>query len=106
MNTNKNYVFLLVLVWIVSSVIRCDYSIGGVLLICLFYKTRNTPWVRFLLCALLLYVFYGSVEMYGLFALIPISLYNGKRGPSAKMLFYWFYPVHLFILYGIQLLLP
>lgn len=82
----------------------CDYGAGGVLLICMFYITRENKLIQCLLCALLLYVFYGTFELYGLIALIPILLYNGKRGPSTKMIFYWFYPVHLLILFGIEYL--
>ncbi len=33
------------------------------------------------------------------FALIPILLYNGQRGPRLKYLFYIFYPLHLIILF-------
>lgn len=32
-------------------------------------------------------------------ALIPICLYNGKQGPKIKYLFYFFYPVHLLLLW-------
>lgn len=41
----------------------------------------------------------------GMFAAIPLCLYNGKKGYSAKWLqwvFYLFYPVHLFILFMIK----
>ena len=30
-----------------------------------------------------------------------IALYNGKKGKSAKYLLYFFYPIHLLIIYGI-----
>ncbi len=33
------------------------------------------------------------------FAIIPILLYNGQRGPRLKYLFYIFYPLHLIILF-------
>ena len=64
-------------------------------------RTRETPWMRFILTALILYIFYGSFELYGLIAMVFITFYNGKRGPQVKMLFYWFYPVHLLVLYAI-----
>ena len=36
------------------------------------------------------------------FAAIPMYLYNGQRGKGNKKLFYWFYPAHVYILYGIS----
>ena len=48
------------------------------------------------------YLFQFSMgEMYGLFAVIPIFLYNGKKGRQLPKAFcYGFYPVHLLLLYG------
>ncbi len=103
MNRSRRYIFPLLLTWVAAYVIHCDYSLGGVLLICMFYVTQNSPGTRFILTALILYVFWGAPELYGLIALIPIALYNGERGPSPKMIFYWFYPAHLLILYVLSL---
>lgn len=102
MNNRRRYSVLFVLTLCVAYFAKCDYGIGGVLLICVFYLTRKTPWVRLILTAFILYIFYGGIEIYGIIAMIPITFYNGKRGPSAKMLFYWFYPLHLLALYAIK----
>lgn len=80
----------------------------------IFYFLRNN---RFLMCLVyaaamivLIRVMYGgfSVQHYMVFAVIPILLYNGKRGPggagAAKWFFYWFYPAHVWVLYFIGLL--
>lgn len=40
----------------------------------------------------------SKLEAYCLFSLIPICLYNGKRGIKMKYFFYAFYPVHLMLL--------
>lgn len=101
MNTKKIFAIPFVLLFAASYFVHCDYGIGGVLLICMFYLTRETPWMRLILTALILYVFFGAFELYGLIAMVFIAFYNGRRGPQVKMLFYWFYPVHLFILYAI-----
>lgn len=105
MNTKRIYVLPLILTWGAAYVLNCDYGIGGVLLICMYYLTRETPVIRIILCTLILYIFFGSFELYGLISMIPITLYNGKRGPHIKMLFYWFYPVHLLVLYAIYVYL-
>ena len=105
MNNRRWFVIPLVLTWIAAYFCHCDYGIGGVLLICMFYLTREMPGVRLILCALILYLFYGKIELYGILAMIPITFYNGKRGPSVKMLFYWFYPLHLLVLYAIHMYL-
>lgn len=105
MNKSRRFIFPLFLTWAAAYLIHCDYGLGGVLLICMFYVTRNSPGTRLILCALIMYVFYGKFELYGLIALIPIALYNGERGPAAKIIFYWFYPLHLLILFALSLYL-
>lgn len=104
-NAHRRFVIPLILIWIIAYFIHCDYGAGGVILICMFYLTQKTPWVRLFLCTLILYTFWGTWELYGIIAMIPITLYNGKRGPSAKMVFYWFYPIHLLVLYAIAMYL-
>ena len=39
------------------------------------------------------------IEVTSFFILIPIKMYNGKRGWNMKWFFYAFYPVHIFLLY-------
>lgn len=38
-------------------------------------------------------------ELPAVIAFLPIALYNGKRGWNVKYFFYFFYPVHLLLLY-------
>lgn len=101
MNNRRIYALPLILMWGAAYFIHCDYGIGGVIFICMLYLTRETPWMRFLLSALILYLFWGKLELFGLFAILLIAFYNEKKGPSAQMIFYWFYPVHLLVLYAI-----
>jgi hypothetical protein len=39
-------------------------------------------------------------EWFGVFAVLPMALYNGQRGSGHKLLFYWFYPAHIYLLYA------
>lgn len=102
--------------------LQTDYKFMGVLLIFVLYQTRarslsaqmgaagcvmlfGTWGVNCLKYAgsySLNYLFQFSMgEMYGLFAVIPIFLYNGKKGRQLPKAFcYGFYPVHLLLLYG------
>ncbi len=44
-----------------------------------------------------------STQLPAVFAVIPIALYNGKKGPKLnKYLFYAYYPLHLIILYAVS----
>lgn len=44
-------------------------------------------------------------EWMGGFAAILIWMYNGRKGRGSRKLFYWFYPAHVYILYGLSCLL-
>lgn len=44
-------------------------------------------------------LFTSNIQWMMIFSIIPISLYNGKRGKNSKYFFYIFYPVHLIALY-------
>ena len=100
-----------------------DYGFLGVLTVVMFYLCRGyrfTPILQLIGMILINIVFFeGQVfifEVFGktleipsqgfaVFALIPIWLYNGKKGKSSKALqygFYAFYPVHMLILYLIK----
>lgn len=79
--------------------IDTDYNYKGVFLIAILYLMRYTR----------LYQCIGGAaasawEMPAPFAFLPVYLYNGKRGLSLKYFFYWFYPVHLMLLWAIQTL--
>ena len=100
-----------------------DYGFLGVLTVVMFYLCRGyrfTPILQLIGMILINIVFFeGQVfifDVFGktveipsqgfpVFALIPIWLYNGKKGKSSKALqygFYAFYPVHMLILYLIK----
>lgn len=37
-------------------------------------------------------------------AVVLMLLYNGQRGSGHKAFFYWFYPAHVYLLYGLSCL--
>lgn len=110
-----------------AYVLRTDYRFMGVLLIFAFYQTREKRLPLRVLaagCVMLFgswganclqyadsypltYLFRFSMrEMYGLFAFIPIVLYNGQKGRQLpKAVCYGFYPVHLLLLHFVATLL-
>ena len=80
-----------------------DYGLPGVLLPVLIYGAGT----RGLLLGLFLVAMqYGSVQWLAFLAVPLLLAYNGQRG-KAKIgrLFYWYYPVHLVVIYGISLIL-
>lgn len=81
--------------WFLST----DYSMLGILIIIVFYVGRgNIIQIAISICIVTLYLG-NTFQLYSLLALIPIYLYNGKKGPSMRYVFYVFYPAHMLILY-------
>ena len=88
----------------IAWLLKTDYSAVGVLAICVMYLWRFMPLAGSVLCCVVL-LLSSPREVYALAALIPISLYNGKRGRQPRYFFYAFYPVHLILLYLLRLLI-
>ena len=90
-------------------VFHCDYRAGGIVQIGIFGLLLDTTTDRLrnflcgsagiLACCLVLH---NTIEIYALLSLIPMSYYNGKKGPTGEALkytFYAIYPLHL-LLFG------
>ena len=85
----------------IAELCRTDYGAIGVMLIFILYMTRDNRMRQCILGAVCMMYEYTSV-----FAFPLIYLYNGRRKKIfSKYFFYWFYPVHLLLLYGIHQLL-
>lgn len=103
---SDNYLIQAIMVGLgcgLSILLKTDYNWEGIIIIVILYYFRNNILMKTIVGGVMM--FYSSLGFgYGMavLSLIPIRLYNGTKGKNyMKYLFYWFYPVHLLILYGI-----
>jgi len=100
-----------------------SYGAYGVITMVIFYLFYKNLKIAALLQALAIFIFYfrhvvfsnfpleyfyqnhsiSLIQPLGLLSLLLIASYNGKEGPKLKLLFYLFYPVHLFLIYLLML---
>ncbi|MCR4924595.1 MAG: conjugal transfer protein TraX [Lachnospiraceae bacterium] len=85
----------------IAYYLKTDYSYKGVIAIILMYSLRKNR-----LLSLLAGEAIFEYEPTAFISIIPIMLYNNKRGLKLKMLFYLVYPLHLAILWMISKFLP
>ena len=80
-----------------------DYGLSGVLLPVLIYGAGT----RGLLLGLALVAMEnGGIQWLAFLSVPMLLLYNGQRGKAnIGKLFYWYYPIHLVVIYGISLLI-
>lgn len=125
----KNRIRRVALVWLIllASVIAFpDYGMRGVLTVAAFYVAGKLPgkcfWYLAALVGLNIVGFKGEmlllplfgrtvecpVQAFAVFAILPICLYNGRKGGGGKALqwgSYLFYPLHMLILYLVRALM-
>ena len=94
----------IILVMWASTALACDYTYKGILLILVYYFLRDFKAGAASFGALWNFAWGNSTQYYGAFSSIFIAFYNGKKGKGIKYFFYIFYPVHLLILYGINVI--
>lgn len=117
---------LTAIIVIVAEILNTDYGAIGVVIVICFYLLRDFPfaWLFQFIALFVIFVFIfpgrpflfrfnGNIyqmhtQIFALFSLVPIWLYNGKKGVKNKAFqygFYAFYPIHLILLYIIRLLI-
>lgn len=99
------------MIYIAADLLYLDYGGIGVTMVVMFGLTKDRKFEKLLqaVCLLLISIYTPgrtmqigsvvfSIQIFAVFALIPIWLYNGKRGSKNKFLqygAYLFYPAHL-----------
>lgn len=79
----------------VAYLLKTDYSYAGVIAITVIYVFRDSRIWGFFLGMLVLAFSFKGIQIFAIFAVIPVLFYNGKKGLNIKYFFYLFYPLHL-----------
>lgn len=109
---NKILGFIFVILCaIVAQLLHFDYGWFGIAIIFIFhiFKNKHVLMNFFFIIATFInyfykFIIYLNIEYLGIIlfaclALIPINLYNEKKGKNLKYFLYIFYPMHLILLY-------
>ena len=98
---------VIMIISILATLLCSDYSFFGILSVWIFYLLRKKAhWLRSLCGVGFLAVTQTVGYHLGIgLSLIPLLLYNGKKGKGLKWLFYVFYPGHLLVLFLIYCLI-
>ena len=95
-----NEILIFAVMIVAAEFMNTDYGGKGIVFILCYYLLYERKVVKQLLFAVENFLLYGrGVQMYASLAVVPMLMYNGKKGPSLKYFFYVFYPLHLLILY-------
>lgn len=94
-------------VGLLAEVVVCDYGMFGIIVVMVFYWNYDKFFNKMIISSAVLGIIpiQMAIQVFDLLALIPIALYNGKKGISIKYFFYAFYPGHLVVLYIIHRLI-
>ncbi|MBQ9313406.1 MAG: conjugal transfer protein TraX [Clostridia bacterium] len=94
---------------LLSIIVPMEYKWYGVLMIISFYYFRKEKYGITIFYSILVisfcYISNSTFNLPALAALIPILLYNGKKGNKSKYFFYAFYPLHMLALALIKICL-
>lgn len=116
-SNNKYLGFLyVILCCIIAHICYFDYDWFGIIIIFIFHIFKDKKIIMNLIFSISAFINYFPnyiishrteylfIILFCIFSLIPINLYNEKKGKNTKYILYIFYPLHLLILYLVQLL--
>ncbi|MBR4026492.1 MAG: hypothetical protein IKJ01_02890, partial [Lachnospiraceae bacterium] len=83
---------------VAEEMLMTDYGMAGVIAIAVIWLFRENRTLGFSGSILVLGLLSSSTEYLAIAMLPFIMKYNGTRGKQVKYLFYAFYPIHLFVL--------
>lgn len=87
---------------LLTFALSTDYSFVGVLAVVIIHRYAvQGKTVKGVALACIFMAFFFESQIFALLALVPVALYNGKRGVGLKYLFYLFYPLHMLVLWGV-----
>ena len=100
------YVLIAVSISLIAVELGTDYSALGIFYIVIFYLYRGNYMLIFLCIEIITIYFFGLFSVAGRIqsqnfaglAVIFTALYNGKKGPNIKYIFYVFYPGHIVVI--------
>ena len=82
----------------VALILKTDYNFKGILAITVLYLFRNRKKAQ-VWAGVIVFLLMDGIEMIAALSFILIWFYNGTRGRQNKYFFYFFYPVHLLLLW-------
>ena len=101
-------IFILTYEKLSFSPISVDYGFFGILLpvFVSIFDNKTIKLIFFTIGLILISLHYSLLQWFSLLSVLFMFLYNGKRGKlKLKYLFYIYYPLHLVVLYFIQVFL-
>ena len=94
-----------------------EFIMIGVLLY-FFRRDKQTQLTAYVVASLVLYLtpilllngspltlLFTYYQWMMVFAAVPLAMYNGERGNAPRWLFYWFYPLHVYLLWALSAVL-
>ena len=104
-------ILLVILLSFIAQYLKFDYGWYGIVIIFIFYIFKDEKLLMNIYIFTLIFINYffyynasSRIEylfiiLFSTLSLIPINLYNTKKGKDIKYFLYIFYPLHLIILY-------